>query len=76
MVMLYTALKSAEPPALEPRGNVMNARHGFVSLFVPAADDRNTMLVACLAVDGDNGPFGQPGQNTPPTQRRNPFSSA
>ena len=25
----------------------MNARHDFVRLFASAADDRNTMLVAC-----------------------------
>jgi hypothetical protein len=46
MLMLNTALKSAEQLALEQRGEVMNARHDFVSLFVPAADDCNVMLVA------------------------------
>ena len=46
MLMLNTTLKSAEQPTLEQRGDVMNARHAFMSLFVPAADDGNVMLVA------------------------------
>jgi hypothetical protein len=47
MLMLNTALKSAEQPALEQRGDVMNPWHDFVSLFVPTADNRNAMFVAC-----------------------------
>src|SRR5665647_2156490 len=47
MLMLNTALKSAEQPALEQRGDVMNPWHDFVSLFVPAAEGRNAMFVAC-----------------------------
>lgn len=47
MLLLNTALESSEQPPLEQRGDGMNARHDFVSLFVPAADDRNVMLVAC-----------------------------
>jgi len=47
MLMLNTALQSAEQPALEQRGRLVNARHDFVSLFVPAADDCHVMFVAC-----------------------------
>ena len=47
MLMLNTALKRAEQPALEQRGDVMNPWHDFVSLFVPTADNRNAMFVAC-----------------------------
>ncbi len=46
MLCLNTTLERTEQPPLEQRGDVMNARHDFVSLFVPDADDRNTMLVA------------------------------
>ena len=44
--MLNTTLERSKQPPLEQRGDVVNARHDFVGLFVPAADDRNTMLVA------------------------------
>jgi hypothetical protein len=45
MLMLNTTLKSAEKPSFEQRGEVMNARHDFVSWFVPAADDCQVMFV-------------------------------
>ena len=47
MLMLNTALKGSKQPALEQRGDGMNPRHDFVSLFVPTADDRSVMPVAC-----------------------------
>jgi len=47
MLLLNTALESSEQPPLEQRGDVMNARHDFVSLFVPTADDRHAMFVPC-----------------------------
>jgi len=46
MLLLNSALERSEQPPLEPRGDVMNARPDFVSMFVPAADDRHTMRVA------------------------------
>src|SRR3990172_7572825 len=46
MLLLNTTLERTEQPPLKQRGDVMHARHDFVSLFVPAADDRNAMLVA------------------------------
>src|ERR1019366_6173840 len=45
MLLLNASLERSEQPPLEQRGDVMNARHDFVSLFTPAADDRNAMLV-------------------------------
>ena len=47
MLVLNAALKGSEQPSFEQRGDVMNARHDFVRLFVPTADDRNARLVAC-----------------------------
>lgn len=46
MLLLNTTLKRTEQPSLEQRGDVMYARHDFVSLFVPATNDSNAMLVA------------------------------
>ena len=46
MLLLNATLERSEQPSLEQRGDVMNARHDFVSLFVPTADERNAMLVA------------------------------
>src|ERR1019366_1474467 len=45
MLLLNASLERSEQPPLEQRGDVMNARHDFVSLFIPAADDRNAMIV-------------------------------
>src|ERR1039458_3208902 len=45
MLLLNTTLKRAKQPSLEQRSDIMNAWHDFVSLFLPATNDRNAMFV-------------------------------
>ena len=45
--MVNPTLERTEHPPLEQRGDVMHTRHDFVSLFIPTADDRHALLVAC-----------------------------
>lgn len=46
VALLDAALKRAHEPALEQRGDVMDARHEFVRRIGRAADHRNAMTVA------------------------------
>ena len=48
MLILDTTLERTEPPPLEQRGDVMDARHDLVGLFGASADHRDTVGIACI----------------------------
>jgi len=47
MLVLNSPLERSTQPPLEPRGDVMHARHDFLGVFVAVADDGHAMFVPC-----------------------------